>query len=96
VPPSKKEKITLNFEKEDGTRFTLLVNDDMKVEQLKREISVEEKIDAKQLKIISTEEDQQGDEVVTLKDLEDTAALSTLSLQDELIAVYCRYSSLSL
>jgi hypothetical protein len=90
VPPSKKEKITLNFEKEDGTRFTLSFNSDTKVEQLKREISVEEKIDAKQLKVVSTQEDPEGDEVVTLKDLEDTAVLSTLSLQDEVIAVYCR------
>jgi hypothetical protein len=90
VPPSKEEKITLNFEKEDGTRFTLSVNSDMKVEQLKREISVEEKIDAKQLKVVSTQEDPEGDEVVTLKDLEDTAVLSTLSLPDEVIAVYCR------
>lgn len=90
MPPSKKEKITLNFEKEDGTRFTLSFNSDTKVEQLKREISVEEKIDAKQLKVVSTQEDPEGDEVVTLKDLEDTAVLSTLSLQDEVIAVYCR------
>jgi hypothetical protein len=90
VPPSKKEKITLNFEKEDGTRFTLSFNSDTKVEQLKREISVEEKIDAKQLKVVSTQEGPEGDEVVTLKDLEDTAVLSTLSLQDEVIAVYCR------
>jgi hypothetical protein len=90
VPPSKQEKITLNFEKEDGTRFTLSVYSDIKVEQLKREISVEEKIDAKQLKVVSTQEDPEGDEVITLKDLEDTAVLSTLSAQDEVIAVYCR------
>ena len=90
MPPSKVEKISLNFEKEDGTRFSLSVNPDIKVEQLKREISVEEKVDVKQLKVISTHEDLDGDEVVNLKDLEDTAVLSTLSLQDDVIAVYSR------
>jgi len=88
LPPSKVEKITLSFEKEDGTRFSLSVNSNIKIDQLKREISIEEKVNAKQLKVVSTQEDPDGDAVVTLKDLDDTAVLSTLSLEDEIIAVY--------
>jgi len=92
VPPSKVPKITLNFEKEDGTRFNLLVNSDIKINQLKREIFIEEKVDAKQLKVVSSQQDADGDEVVSLKDLEDDAVVSTLSLEDEIIAVYSRCS----
>ena len=91
MPPSKVPKITLNFEKEDGTRFNLLVNSDIKINQLKREIFIEEKVDAKQLRIISSQQDPDGDEVVSLKDLEDDVVVSTLSL-DEIIVVYSRYS----
>jgi hypothetical protein len=90
VPPSKVEKITLGFEKEDGTRFNLSLNSNIKVEQLKHEIYIEEKVDAKQLKVVSTQEDADGAEIVTLKDLEDNAVLSTLSLEDDVIAVYSR------
>ena len=92
MPPSKVEKITLNFEKEDGTRFSLSVYSNIKIDQLKQEVSIEEKVDAKQLKVVSTQEDPDGDEVVTLKDLEDDAVLSTLSLEDEIIVVYSRHS----
>ena len=92
VPPYKVEKITLNFEKEDGMRFDLMVKSNIKIDQLMREISIEEKIDAKQLKIISSQEDPDGHEVVTLKDLENDAVLSALSLEDEVIAVYSEWS----
>jgi hypothetical protein len=85
VPPSKVTKVTLQFEKEDGGRFNLSVSSDIKIEQLKREICIEEKIDAKQLKVIATQEDSHGDEVVTLKELDDDDVLSTLSLEDEVI-----------
>jgi hypothetical protein len=94
VPPSKVNKITLNFEKEDGTRFNLSVNSDIKIDQLKHEILIEEKVDAKQLKVVSTQEEPDG-EVVTLKDLKDDMVLSTLSLGDETIAVFSRYLFLS-
>jgi hypothetical protein len=94
VPPSKVNKITLNFEKEDGSRFNLSVNSDIKIDQLKHEILIEEKVDAKQLKVVSTREEPDG-EVVTLKDLKDDMVLSTLSLGDETIAVYSRYLFLS-
>jgi len=94
VPPSKVNKITLNFEKEDGSRFNLSVNSDIKIDQLKHEILIEEKVDAKQLKVVSTQEEPDG-EVVTLKDLKDDMVLSTLSLGDETIAVYSRYLFLS-
>jgi len=87
-------KITLNFEKEDGSRFNLSVNSDIKIDQLKHEILIEEKVDAKQLKVVSTREEPDG-EVVTLKDLKDDMVLSTLSLGDETIAVYSRYLFLS-
>jgi len=87
-------KITLNFEKEDGSRFNLSVNSDIKIDQLKHEILIEEKVDAKQLKVVSTQEEPDG-EVVTLKDLKDDMVLSTLSLGDETIAVYSRYLFLS-
>ena len=92
VPPYKVEKISLNFEKEDGTRFDLMVKSNIKIDQLKHEISIEEKIDAKQLKMISTQDDPDGHEVVTLKDLENDAVLSTLSLEGELIVVYSEWS----
>ena len=94
MPPSKVNKITLNFEKEDGSRFNLSVNSDIKIDQLKHEILIEEKVDAKQLKVVSTQEEPDG-EVVTLKDLKDDMVLSTLSLGDETIAVYSRYLFLS-
>jgi len=93
LPPSKVTKVALQFEKEDGGRFSLSVSSDIKIEQLKREICIEEKVDAKQLKVIATQEDPDGDEVVTLKELDDDDVLSTLSLDDEVIAVYNRTSS---
>jgi len=95
LPPSNVAKVTLHCEKEDGVRFSLSVNSDIKIDQLKREISIEEKIAPKQLKIISTREDPDGDEVVTLKELKDDDVLSTLSLEDEVIAVYTSIREIS-
>jgi len=88
IPPSTVERVNIQFEKEDGDRFSLSVNSDIQVNQLKREILIEEKTDAKQLKIICTHEDPEGNEVVTLKELEDDEVISTLSLQDNIVAVY--------
>lgn len=60
---------------------------DIKINQLKHEIFIEEKVHAKQLKVIATQGDPDGHEVVSLKDLNDDDVLSTLSLEDEVIAV---------
>jgi hypothetical protein len=95
LPPSKVAKMTLHCEKEDGGRFNLSVNSDFKVDQLKREICNEEKITAKQLKVISTQEDPDGNEVITLKELNDDDVLSTLSLEDEVLAVYTSIQEMS-
>lgn len=61
---------------------------DIKISKLKEEIQAEERIDAKQLKLVRAQEDSDGDEVITLETLEDDAMLSSLSIQDEVIAVY--------
>ena len=87
VPPSTTEKITLAFEKESGERFNLSVKSDIKIRNLKEEIRIEERVDAKQLKLVRTQEDSDGDEVITLEILEDDVILSSLSIQDEVITV---------
>jgi hypothetical protein len=99
VPPStgKVEKITLNFVlKADGMSFSLSINSDITIGQLKREIFIEEKVDAKQLKVASIQEDSDGHEVVTLTDLKDYAVLSTLPLEDEVIFLESKFSSMLL
>jgi hypothetical protein len=96
VPPStgKVEKITLNFVlKADGTSFSLSINSDITIGQLKREIFIEKKVDANQLKVVSIQEDLDGDEVVTLKDLKDCAVLSALLLEDNVIFLYSKCTS---
>ena len=87
VPPSTTEKITLAFEKKNGERFNLSVKSDIKISNLKEEIRIEERIDVRQLKLVRAEEDSDGNEVITLEPLEDDVILSSLSIQDEVIAV---------
>ena len=60
---------------------------DIKIRNLKEEIRIEERVDAKQLKLVRTQEDSDGDEVITLETLEDDVILSSLSIQDEVITV---------
>ena len=60
---------------------------DIKISNLKEEIRIEERIDVRQLKLVRAEEDSDGNEVITLEPLEDDVILSSLSIQDEVIAV---------
>lgn len=77
----------MEFEKDDGTVFSLAVKSDIKVRRLKQEINIEEKIVAKQLKVVTNQEDADGDEVITLQELLDDKAISDYSLEGQKIIV---------
>lgn len=83
MPPSTTEKINLKFETDEGRKFHLNVDPNIKIGQLKREITLEEKIDAKQLRALMSEKD-----IDSLEYLPDEAILSTLNLGSQVISVY--------
>jgi hypothetical protein len=90
VPPSKEEKVLLRFETDDGIKFDLSVNPDINIGQLKREILVEEKISAKQLKALMfprEPEHPDDNETLVLEELNDDAKVSSLPLKSQVIAV---------
>lgn len=90
VPPSKEEKVTLRFETDDGLKFNLIVDPDITIAQLKREISIEEKISAKQLKaLVFPREPEYPDdnEVLVSEELDNGTKVSSLPLKSQVIAV---------
>jgi hypothetical protein len=94
VPPSRHKKLTLNFEKDSvlGSHFTLTVNANITVAQLKREISIEEGVEVTRLTYLSSRQRlwrNYNIVVPTLQDLDDGTLISEYSLQDQTIMVYC-------
>jgi len=81
VPPSNEEKVNLRFETDDGVQFGLSVNPDITIAKLKREIFIEEKIAARQLKalLFPREPDHPDDnETLVLEELNDDVIISSL------------------
>jgi hypothetical protein len=94
VPPSDAERINLRFETDDGVRFFLSVDSDITIAKLKHEIFIEEKIAAKQLKaLLFPKEPNHPDdnETLTLEELNDGAAVSSLPLKSQIIAINSKY-----
>ncbi|KZP17367.1 hypothetical protein FIBSPDRAFT_29992 [Athelia psychrophila] len=87
VPPSKVPKIALELEKEDGSVFDITVSSGITVAQLKEEIKIEEKIPVRQLKLVNSQEDEDGDEVVTLLEMQDDKAIAEYSLEGQKVLV---------
>ena len=90
VPPSKVPKIFLQFEKSDGSHFTLEVNSDITIAQLKRDVAVEEKIDVPKLKFVSSMEDPEDPETVFVsepQDLPEEALISQYPLSNSTIVI---------
>jgi hypothetical protein len=97
VPPPRERKITLNFEKDSDPdrRFTLSVKPNITVNQLKREIAIEEGIEVTQLKYVAVsddsvhddDDDDDGDSIaaLTFRELADEAQVS--QYQNETIIV---------
>lgn len=87
APPAKLPKTTLHFQREDGTRFSVSLDPSITIQKLKQEVSTEEKIDVNQLKIVATQEDADGDELVNMVMLADDSVVSELELEEEIILI---------
>jgi hypothetical protein len=91
VPPSKVAKTSLQFEKSDGSHFTLQVNSDATVAQLKREIAIEEKVDVRSLRFVFSLEDPDDAETLLVseaRDMLEHAAISQYPLADATIFIW--------
>jgi hypothetical protein len=91
VPPSKVPKISLQFERPDGNHFTLQVNSEASVSQLKRDLVFEEKIDAHCLKFVVSLEDSDDPDTLFVsepQDLPENAMISQYPLADATIFIY--------
>jgi hypothetical protein len=71
VPPSKVPKTSLQFEKPDGLHFTLQVNSDATVAQLKREIAIEEKIEIQMLRYVSSLDEPEDPDMLIVSEPQD-------------------------
>jgi len=91
LPPSKVPKISLQFERRDGNHFTLQVNSDASVSQLKRDLAFEEKIDPHCLKFVVSLEDSDDPDTLFVsepQDLLENAMISQYPLADATIFIY--------
>ncbi|KZP21319.1 hypothetical protein FIBSPDRAFT_509116 [Athelia psychrophila] len=87
VSPSNVSKITLELVREDGSVFDITVSSGITVAKLKEEIKIEEKITVRQLKLENNQGDEEGDEVVTLLEMQDDKAISEYSLEGQKVLV---------
>jgi hypothetical protein len=90
VPPSREKKVFLRFETNNGVQFDLSVDQDISIARLKREILVEENIDAKHLKALvfpPEPEHPDDNETLVLEELNDDAKLSSFPLKSQVIVV---------
>ncbi|KZP20335.1 hypothetical protein FIBSPDRAFT_1044972 [Athelia psychrophila] len=87
VPPSKVPKIALELVREDGSVFDITVSSGITVAKLKEEIDIEENIAVRQLKLVNSQRDGDGEEVVTLLEVQDDKAISEYSLEGQKVLV---------
>lgn len=87
MPPSNVPRTTIELEREDGTVSSITVNSDITVAKLKEEIAIEEKISVRKLKVVQSQEDADGDEIITLHEMEDEKPISEYSLEGHKVLV---------
>jgi len=83
-------KISLQFEKADGSHFALQVNSDVTVAQLKNEVATEEKVDVHSLKFVFSLEDPDDPETLFVSepnDLPENAVISQYPVADATIFI---------
>jgi len=91
IPPSNVPKIFLHFETSDGSHFTLQVNPNATVAQLKREVAFEEKIDVHNLKIVLPVQDTDDPETLLVSEphhLPEDAVISQYPVADATIFIF--------